>query len=226
VVLQDVSANVLGKGFKSSVLLAGIPYEPGEIWMKSLYLVVSDPKKTHGGDRVFALGFGGMYDSELLVRDFAGNGGNAILVSAPTGGSGGLSQYALVSLHSGVMKPLVDTRRLSGGPKFSVTFADGFKARVACSNPRGKWTLNLRPYRADYVSAHVYSASGKLIDPTTGAVDGVGLLKVRGTGRHPTLLATQSIWGTYHANTIGRVLVRWRWRNGALRIVGIRVRPL
>lgn len=226
IVLQDVAANVAGRGSKDRVLLAGIPFEPGSIWMKSLYLVLAEPGNAHGGDRVFALGFGGLFASEILVRDFTGDRRNEILVSAPTGGSGGLSQYALVSMRGGRLKPLVDSRYLSGGPKLSVTFLDGFKARVECKAPNRRWTLDLHSYKDEYVKSGVYTVGGRLCKPTTGAVDGVGLLTVRGGGSRPTLAASQKIWGTYHANSIGTAVVRWRWRNGALRIVGVRVHAL
>lgn len=225
VVLQDIVANVAGRGRGNEVILAGIPFERGSIWMKSLYLVLRDPKGNAVGDRVFALGFGGLFVSEVLVRDFTGDGQNEILVSAPTGGSGGLSQYSLVSLKGAVLKPLVDSQALSHGPTFTVTFLDGFKARVKTARPGGKWTLDLHPYKDEYVKSGVYAADGRLLKPTSGAVDGVGLLTIRGSGNRPTLVASQKIWGTYHANSIGTAIVRWRWRHGALRIVGVRVHP-
>ncbi|HEY3413632.1 MAG TPA: hypothetical protein VGM51_11350 [Armatimonadota bacterium] len=226
VILQDARASVTGKGRKDLIYLVGIPFDKGSIWMKSLYLVVVDPRGKAAGKRGYALGFGGLEVSEMLIRDFNGDGRKEILVTAPTGGSGGLNQYALVSLRGGVLRPLVDSRRLSAGPAFVVRFVDGFKARVFCLQPKGAWTLNLRPYRKEYVRERVYTAVGRLMKPTTGAVDGVGLMRVTGRGSRPTLVALQSIWGTYHANDIGRATVRWRWSRGRLRITRVGVEKL
>lgn len=226
VILQDALANLTGKGRKDLIYLVGIPFDKGAAWMKSLYLVVVDRRQNASPNRGYALGFGGLEVSELLVRDFTGDGKKEVLVTAPTGGSGGLNQYALVSLLGGVMKPLVESAKLSQGPAFDVRFRDGFKAQVTCARPAGKWNLDLRPYRKEYIREHVYNPAGKLLTHTTGQVDGVGLMTVRGAGSRPTLVATQAIWGTYHANGIGKATVRWRWRGGKLRIVGVKVANL
>ncbi len=212
--LDRDTADVTGDGILDIICLAGRKESPTDLYSQETLVLVKDGNS--GKQLQIPPGpLSGAYEGTVFLGDFNGDHVSDLLVSLPAGGSGGLVLYSVLSCAGGAPQVLLDQRWLSQGPQFDVRFEDGFRTRVSNHELRRSFALELPDPKQRYVEMGVYDAQGQLLKATSGVCDAYSLLQPQDLDRDGIfeLVGFQSIWGLYHADTIGIARSVWRWRD-------------
>lgn len=179
---------------------------------------------------VLRYGFGansGGFSGTLALADVTGDRAQDILIGLPTGGSGGIVNYYLLSAAGGRVRQLISSEKLTLGAQMSVTLRNNYQAEFAYPQVNIETTVDLRkgktPQELREIYNGVYTPGGRLLKSTTGVVDPYGMLTPvdpDGNGVYD-LAGYQSAWMLFHANRIANVTSRWQWQNNRLALTHI-----
>ncbi len=152
------------------------------------------------------------YDPTLFLGDFTGDGINDILITIPTGGSGGTTYNYIYSFVNNTPRLLFDSNVYNQLYHYEVTFKENYKVEVVSKINKTKYLIDISLRGPDYLN-EIYNANGKLKTPISGWVDPI-------SGLYPTdfdsnklyeLFAYQQIAGRYHADSLGYIQNRLKW---------------
>ena len=223
-VLDRKSADVTGDGVADVVFLVGAKEQAEHAYSRETWLVIRDGE-TEQYATVRPGRLTGGYDGEIFLGDFTGDGLAEILTSLPSGGTGGMVMYSILSYRDHEPTVLFDQERLTRGPQFSVRFRDGFAASVFNREQARTFDLSVGAAKSRYVEAGIYGEDGKLLKKTAGIVNSYSLVQPRdpdGDGVYE-LVGFQRIWGIYHADTLGIARSVWRWADTEWKLADLRV---
>lgn len=223
-------ADVTGDRIPDTILLVGNESELGGPFCQSHDVVVIDGATNK--EMILALGDRSAgYPGSLLLGEIDGEGASEIIVSIPTGGSGGITNFFIASALDGNVRLLVDPEELAAGPELSMSSLDHYTLEVVDKARHGRTLLGLskpeQPGEPDPYEAY-YSESGTLLKPMDIFVDDVSGAELAPTAREggPQQFVTyQKIWAIYHANSVGMVRTTWRYSDGELQIASVDVMP-
>jgi hypothetical protein len=159
------------------------------------------------------------YDPRLFLGDFTGDGVNDILITIPTGGSGGTTYNYIYSFVNNTPSFLFDSNVYNQLYQYEVTYKDNYKVEVLSKINKTKYLIDLSLRGPDYLN-EIYDANGKLKTTISGWVDPL-------SGLYPMdfefdkvyeLFAYQQIAGRYHADSLGYIQNRLKW-NGNMFIL-------
>jgi uncharacterized iron-regulated membrane protein len=127
-VVDERHADVTGDGVADTVQLVGRNLASGGFAREHQMLVTDGAT----GQRLSAeLGDeSGGFDQPLFLGDFDGDKVADILVSIPTGGSGGVVHYYLLTMAGSNPRYIVLPKAFLAGPRFKIAFLDQFKVKV------------------------------------------------------------------------------------------------
>jgi hypothetical protein len=228
--IEDVAiADVTGDSIHDVVFLIGQKYAPDSYYSKEHWIVLVNGASL--AQTTLSLGAdSGGYQGEFSLGKISTTRAQDILVGLPTGGSGGIINYYLISCADGEPTILAGPDVLTEGLHFQVSLMDDFMVKVKNDNLNKTYTLDLRelPSFQDALSEtyrDIYSSSGKLLEPQEGFVDPSGMVELRdidGDGISK-LIGYHSIWVVYHANSIGIARPLWKWIDNELKLISLDV---
>ena len=216
--IQIKRQDVTGDGRPDVVTLLGKRFAADSPYYERLKVMVQDPvaKKTS----FFTTAYGG-YQPQMSFCDFTGNQAKQILVQAPTGGSGGTSDYYLFSDkdNNPVVLPIPQSLTISG------EFQDNYKVQLVIKETNQTTLLDVSDRKNIYEEAGVYK-NGKLVQPTevmpnTFSVlepideNGDGICELKGI---------QRVSGVANADTIAYVESIWKWDNNKWKLQSAKVK--
>jgi hypothetical protein len=152
------------------------------------------------------------YDPRLFLGDFTGDGINDILITIPTGSSGGTTYNYLYSYVNNIPRLLFDSDVFNQAYQYEVTYQDHYKVEVFSKMNNTKYLIDLSLREPDYLN-EIYDENGSLKQPISGWVDPI-------SGLYPMdfefdnlyeLFAYQQIAGKYHADSLGYIQNRLSW---------------
>ncbi|MCM3603339.1 VCBS repeat-containing protein [Robertmurraya korlensis] len=152
------------------------------------------------------------YDPALFLGDFTGDGVNDILITIPTGGSGGTTYNYIYSFVNNTPRLLFDSNVYNQQYQYDVSFKNNYKVEVISKINKAKYLIDISLRGTDYLN-EIYDENGKLKTPISGWVDPI-------SGLYPTdydlnklyeLIAYQQIAGRYHADSLGLIQNRLKW---------------
>lgn len=228
--IEDVAiGDVTGDGIHDVVFLIGQKYAPDSYYLKKHWIVLIDGASL--AETTLSLGTdSGGYEGELTLGKVSTTKAQDILVGLPTGGSGGITNYYLISCAEGKPTILAGPDMLTEGLHFQVSLMDNFLVKVKNDNLNKTYTLDLRelPSFRDALSEtyrDIFSSSGKLLEPQEGFVDPSGMVELRDIDEDgiSELVGYHSIWVVYHANSIGIARPLWKWVDNELKLISIDV---
>lgn len=216
--ISSYEVDVTGDGKNDRVSLFGKRSEQGSPFYRALHVLVENPvtqKQT-----VFTSTEGG-YGPKLEFCDVTGDKVNDILLSADTGGSGGIVNYSLYSAKAdkAVTLPVPPALTISG------KFANKYKANVTVAETRKTYTIDLRERKATYDEMGLYK-DGKLVKPTDVMSNtAYQLLKPVDMNRDGVceLQGVQRVAGAFNADTIAYVTSLWKWQRNKWTLQDVQV---
>ncbi len=228
--IEDVAVgDVTGDGICDVVFLIGEKYAPDSYYLKEHWIVLIDGASLVEATLSLGADSGG-YEGELILGKVSTAKALDILVGLPTGGSGGITNYYLISCAKGKPTILAGRDVLTEGLHFQVTLMDDFIVRVKNDELDETYLLDLKklPSSKDELAEvyeDIYSPSGKLLEPQEGFVDPSGMVELRdidGDGMSE-LVGYHSIWVVFHANSIGIAQPSWKWIENELKLIAFDV---
>jgi len=220
-VLDNTNADVTGDGIADLIVLAGYKDNPAERYSKKMLLTVRDGKT--GQNQTTELDMGG-YEGKLFVGDFTGDHTADVMVSAPTGGSGGIVDNRIATFTGGGPS-IIFASENNRGVNFTGKFLEGFKTEITNTETGKSIIIDNGRNRADYVRLGIYDESGSilkdqrpwhypfsLLEPTDSDRDGVYELK-----------GYQRIVGAYNADPIAEVETLWKYQDSTWKVRKIKI---
>ncbi|MDD2202539.1 MAG: hypothetical protein PHP20_06825 [Firmicutes bacterium] len=223
-------ADVTGDRIADTVVLVGYESELGGPFCSSHEVVVTDGATKE--ETLLALGDRGAgYPGSLLLGDINGDGASEIIVSIPTGGSGGITNFFIASAADGNVRLMVDPEKIAHGPELATSSLDHYTIEVMDEVRNSRTLLGLskpdQPGESDPYDEY-YSESGALLRPIDIWVDpvsGAELAPADEKGGPQQFITYQKIWAIYHANSVGIVRTAWKYLDGELAIASVDVIP-
>lgn len=213
-VIATDKADVTGDGVADSITLVGTnEFGDNNSFWGNIGLKIFD---TASNEIIEAdlNGFGG-YEPKIFLGDFTGDKVKDIMVSAPTGGSGGIIDNRIVTVKDGKAQLIFDEKDNSG-LAVSGKFVDGFKADIRVEQLNKEFAVDLQAFKDMYVEGGTYDKSGKLKVDVEPWADGFSLLEpVEYTGDGTYYLrGIQSVSGIAHVNRISNLESLWKYTDG------------
>lgn len=210
-ILNSITADVTGDGTADSIILAGHKAKAADRFSNKMILLVRDGKT--GQTQTADLDMGG-YEGKLFAGDFTGDHIADVMVSAPTGGSGGIVDNRITTF-TGSEPSIIFTNENNKGASFTGKFIEGFRTEITNVDTGKTITIDNGRNRSDYLRLGIYDEAGhvlkdqrpwhypfSLLEPTDVDQDGVYELK-----------GYQRIVGAYNADPIAEVETLWKYQN-------------
>lgn len=221
-IIDSAMADVTGDGVSDTIYLVGHKDKSSDKFVDNMSLVIRDGA-AHDLKTVDLNGFSG-YEGKIFVGDFTGDKVSDIMISAPTGGSGGIEGHIIVNYNLPEPAIIFDQKN-NRGAVFTGNFVDDYKAQLTNENTGRSIVLDLENKKDFYVQSAIYDKNGKLLKSVKPIsypftilepmdMDNDGVYELRGI---------QRIIGVYGADGIGNIYSRWKYEDGEWKIKRIEV---
>ncbi len=226
-VMSQQAADVTGDGKPDTVTLIGQTFEDDfgkSLFMEHIVAVIEDSatgkeiivKPSEDSD--------GGYEPDMELLDFDGDNTADIFISASTGGSGGFTEYNLISIKGSKPLVLADSDR-DFALDFEGSYKDGYKASVTVTQTGNIYEVDLSE-KKDAYEGYEYKG-GKLqreVPVMEGAVH-IEPVDADGDGTYE-FAAQQSVKGTCNADSIAIVKSTWSVNDGNIQLIDSDVEDL
>ncbi|WP_226641793.1 hypothetical protein [Mesobacillus subterraneus] len=217
VTVSENKVDITGDGKKDLVYVKGVPFEEGAQYLKHIYLKI----KASDGE-IYKIELEAGYDPAIIFRDLNHDSVKDMLISVPTGGSGGLSNFYLYSLKDFQVTDLTVPEPLA----VSSQFEDGYKASISIQETGQSYSFDLSNRKEEYERLGLYQ-DGKLNEPTELMVLPFGTLKpIKFKNDRYGLKGSQRINGAYNADGIANLESTWLYENGKWQVISAEVKEL
>ena len=211
-ILDKEIADVTGDGVNDIIYLIGHKGNTADRFADQLNIVVRNGA-TNNSEMTDLKKFGG-YEGKLFVGDFSGDKVKDVMITAPTGGSGGIVGHMIVNFNAPEPTVIFGAKN-NAGTQFTGKFVDGFKAELVNQDTGRSIAIDLNAKKDMYVASQIYSKDGTLLKEVKPMIYPLSLLEpidMDGDGTYE-LRGSQSIKGAYGADTISHVDSFWKFEN-------------
>jgi hypothetical protein len=216
-VLAKQKADINGDGKKEFVSIIGKRRYEDSIYMENINILV----EPLNGEKGYAISLGeydGGYLPGMELWDFTGDEIPEVMVSIPTGGSGGIIDYYIYSLKD---KPelIFDPEKVS--VEIEGEFVENYKGKIHARDPKGALdiiaTIDLKDRKDVYDELEIYK-DGKLVKDMYHELmpyQLYGLIKAVDVDNDGVmeLEAYQSVRGCCNADFVANIITIWKWEN-------------
>ena len=217
VTISEDKVDITGDGKKDLVYVKGVPFEEGAQYLKRIYLKI----RASDGE-IYKIDLEAGYDPTTIYKDMNHDSVKDILISVPTGGSGGLSNFYLYSLKDFQVTDLTVPETLA----VSSQFEDDYKASISIEETGQSYSFDLSDRKEEYERLGLYQ-DGKLNEPTELMVLPFGTLKpIKLKNDRYGLKGSQRINGAYNADGIANLESTWLYENGKWQVISAEVKEL
>lgn len=210
--LATAYGDVDGDGQEDKVLLMGNKFSNDSHYYTKLYLIVRDAK-TDTIKGAIRPSIAGGYECGLRLADVTGNGVDDILISAPTGGSGGIVDYRIIDFTDNQPREIF-TAEDNQGVHIGGNYLPDYKVRITLGDKGKEVTMTVPTDLGFYGYLNVYDDEGNLLKdyyhPYGQYLSGLLLLDDDGDGV-AEVVTTQRIVGLNNTDTLGYVRAVWRY---------------
>lgn len=223
-ILKQEEADVNGDGKEETVYFLGKKFEGSDIYMEHVYILVEDLKGRGYLIKLPADGDGG-YTPDATLADITGDGIADIMISLPTGGSGGIINYYAYTAKDDRPQLLFNSQR--DIVNVYGNFEENYKAKICIKDPNGTYDiqtlLDLKDRKETYDEMGLYS-EGRLQEPGTEIMPyPYGLINVKDLDNDGVyeLEAYQSVRGIMGADSIAEIITYWKWADNGWTVTRI-----
>lgn len=203
-VLQVLSADLNKDKKAERIYLIANQFEKSALYYDQISYVIKDGKTGKRLVHVVKNEDGSLfsgYEPKVTAADLTRDGQNDLLLSAPTGGSGGMVSYDLSSLKNGKLVSLLSENDLKG-LTLTGKYLDGYQVELYAKELDKRWLTDVSYNKALYQENQIYDPEGKLIADVTPSAYPIGYLEVITAYDGPMLKANQRVTGIANADTI------------------------
>lgn len=223
VVLQEIICDITGDGVADRLILAGSKETISANYFRNLALAFMDGAT--GKKDVQSLSMAG-YSPQIKPVFLLSKETPAFLVSAPTGGSGGIVDNRIVSFAGGLPQILFNANN-NKGLSIEGIFLPDYQVRITFLELGQSITFDRTYAKADYQRLGLYTEDGIPTGKKGGTpwIDPFSALTVVDSNQDgfDELRGIQQLSGAYHADRLGTVTSIWFYENGQWRIGDILV---
>ncbi|MEW8972213.1 MAG: hypothetical protein AB2411_16405 [Mesobacillus sp.] len=215
VTISEDKVDITGDGKKDLVYVKGVPFEEWAQYLKRIYLKI----RASDGE-IYKIDLEAGYDPTTIYKDLNHDSVKDILISVPTGGSGGLSNFYLYSLKDFQVTGLTVPEPLA----VSSRFEDGYKASISIEETGQSYSFDLSDRIEEYERLGLYQ-DGELNEPTELMVLPFGTLKpIKLKNDTNGLKGSQRINGAYNADGVANLESTWLYENGKWQVISAEVK--
>lgn len=213
-VISEMKEDVTGDGKQDKIVLQGVPFEEGTAFLKEIVLIIDA-----SNGKQYKIDLDGGYEPSITFQDLNHDGVKDMLISIPTGGSGGLSNYYLYTLKDFNLVNI----GLPDALVVNSEFLDDYKAKLEIMETGASYEFNLKDRAKEYKRLGLY-INGKLNEPRELIIDPYGAMKpILLQNNKYGLKTVQSISGAYRADRIGYIESEWFYENGKWQLKQVKV---
>ena len=191
-IITSVKGDVTYDGIPDTVSLIGVQFGDSNAWQQ-MSLVIQNGAT--GRITAIALPDDAAYAPSISLVSLTGKDKRDILLSLPTGGSGGIIDYIIYTYDDGTFRQIFASDDYNATYTYQIQYLDGYAVKAASQLNRQEYFIDLTGKGSDYLN-QLYNA----ID-----FDGDG---------QSSLLAWQRIAGLYNADSLGYFLNTLDWQGG------------
>jgi len=221
-IIDKKIADVTGDEVDDTIYLIGHKGNTADRYADKLNIVVRNGA-TNNREMTDLEKIGG-YEGKLFIGDFSGDKVKDVMITAPTGGSGGIVQHIIVNFN--VPEPIaIFDQQNNAGAQFTGKYVDGFKAELVNQNTGRSINIDLNTKKDMYVASQIYNKDGTLlkeVKPITYPLSLLEPIDMDGDGTYE-LKGIQSIKGAYGADTISHVNSLWKFEDNQWNVKQIEV---
>lgn len=222
-IFTQTVADVNGDGMKEFISLTGISdFSLSGLYVENICIEVYD-SKTNKVVQISVSKNNSGYTPTLFVADLNNDKAEELLVSIPSGGSGGMKSYSLISLKNNKITNLFDQEKFSYGLEYDVQFKDGFKVEVNVKESNKIYSLDISDMKESYINVNVYNSDGKLMQQTSGMRNPLSNVEVKAVDGKYKLISSQRVIGTSNSETLGYVQGTWDVQQNGIKLVNVEV---
>ncbi|MBZ9687247.1 hypothetical protein G9F72_013015 [Clostridium estertheticum] len=222
-IFTQTEADVNGDGIKEFISLTGTSdLSLSGLYVENISIDVYD-SKTNKVKQVPVSKNNSGYTPTLFVADLNNDKAEELLISIPSGGSGGMKSYSLISLKDNKVINLFDTEKFSYGLEYDVQFKDGFKVDVNVKDSNKTYSLDISSTKDAYINLNVYNSDGKLMENASGMRNPLSNVEVKAVDGKYQLISSQRVIGTSNAETLGYVQGTWDIQQDGIKLVNVEV---
>jgi hypothetical protein len=222
-IFTQTEADVDGDGIKEFISLTGnSDPDLSGLYVDNICIEVYD-SKTNKFKQIPVSENNSGYTPTLFAADLNNDKACELLISIPSGGSGGMISYSLISLKDNKVTNLFDEEKFSYGLEYDVQFKDGFKVDVNVKETNKTYSLDISSMKDIYIELNVYDKNGKLMENTYGMRNSLSNLEAKVIGGKYQLISYQRVIGTSNAETLGYVQGTWDIQQDGIKLVNIEV---
>lgn len=210
--LTAASDEVTGDNAVDAVLLVGVKTTEQDRFAQNIDIIVRDGKS--GRFVTASLPDVSGYESSLFIGDFDGDKVNDVMVTAPSGGSGGSTNHTIAAF-PGFVPSVLFSNKDNTGTTFSGHFLDNFQMELVNDATGRKTRVDIAGAKSRYIESGVYSANGKLLKSITPYAYPYGSLKPVDLNQDGTyeLKGVQKVVGTNNADAVAHVYSYWQYNS-------------
>ncbi|WP_018249866.1 hypothetical protein [Orenia marismortui] len=214
-IIESKAVDVTGDGNKDNVILLGSKLDDNKSTFRdSLLIIVQESKKQKYLKATYD-NFSG-YEPKLTIKELTGDKVADVMVSANSGGSGGIYHHLIASFKDGKAKVIFDADN-NQGVKVSGQFIPNFKAKLNFIDLQKESILDISINKENYIKQKIYDKKGNLIKrilirPYANPFSKLETVDYDHDGKYE-LKGIQQIVGSSNSDKISKIESIWSYHN-------------
>lgn len=204
---------------KDYVILTGIKMDKSSLFSDKLSIIIQNGRTNNFTQISLGENLSG-YSPSLFLADFNGDKLPEAFIKMPTGGTGGIIEYALFSLKGKTAKSLFNIDKFNQGIDLNGNFANNFMIKLKSKELNKTLCMDISSNKNLYIDANIYDKEGNVTNPTEVASTGFTELKPvdRDKNNIYELEGTQKIVGYSNTDTIGYINSIWEIDSSGIKL--------
>lgn len=209
--IDRIFGDVDGDGKEEEIYLMGTPMTGGN-FMGDAYVLTREPGNPKVKSFVRPKDLGG-YNGSLSLADVTGDGVKDLLITMPTGGSGGIVDYRIINFVGPEPKEIF-TREDNEGTSVNGQFLPDYKVELHFPELKTTTVVDISNKKDMYKGLRAYDDEGNLLSggfvPYAGNLSSLLLSDVDGDGIAEAV-TTQRVAGVNNTDTLGYIRATKRY---------------